>query len=135
MLWDNEKEYFVDFTLEVLGLRFPNNDNLKPMLVILWLCAEREFTPDEAYEELRSLGDKFVNKRSIMSGRAMMRDCTRDASSFFALYPHQYLACDPPVATQLDDRKLQQKMRKDAMPSRNTNETLRQKQGQQAASP
>ena len=133
MRWDDKKEAFVDFALEVLGLRHPNNDTLKLMLAILWLCHESVLTPDDAYSELKSLGDKFVNERVIVSGRALMRDYTRDVSQFLRLYPHQYLECDPPIASQLDDRKLQQKMRKDVMPSRSTNKLLKQNHQRDAA--
>ena len=134
MRWDDKKEAFVDFALEVLGLRHPNNDTVKLMLAILWLCHESVLTPDDAYLELKNLGDKFVNKRALVSGRALMRDYTRDVSQFIRLYPHQYLECDPPIASQLDDRKLQQKMRKDVMPSRSTNKLLKHTH-QQAAAP
>ena len=134
MPWDDKKEAFVDFALEVIGLRHPNNDTVKLMLAILWLCHESVLTPDDAYRELKNLGDKFVNKRALVSGRALMRDYTRDVSQFIRLYPHQYLECDPPIASQLDDRKLQQKMRKDVMPSRSTNKLLKQTHQQAASS-
>ena len=134
MRWDDKKEAFVDFALEVLGLRHPNNDTIKLMLAILWLCHESVLTPDDAYLELKNLGDKFVNKRALVSGRVLMRDYTRDVSQFIRLYPHQYLECDPPIASQLDDRKLQQKMRKDVMPSRSTNKLLKQTHQQAASS-
>ena len=134
MRWDDKKEAFVDFALEVIGLRHPNNDTVKLMLAILWLCHESVLTPDDAYLELKNLGDKFVNKRALVSGRVLMRDYTRDVSQFIRLYPHQYLECDPPIASQLDDRKLQQKMRKDVMPSRSTNKLLKHTH-QQAAAP
>ena len=119
--WDTKKEDFVDFALETLGLRHPNNETLKSMLAILWVCAERDLSPDDAYEELRNMQDKFVNKRELVPGKPLLKEYTRDVSQFIRLYPHQYLECDPPVASQIDERKIQQKTRKDVMPSRSSN--------------
>ena len=122
--WDTKKEDFVDFALETLGLRHPNNDTLKSMLAILWVCAERDLSPDDAYEELRNMQDKFVNKRELVPGKPLLKEYTRDVSQFIRLYPHQYLECDPPVASQIDERKIQQKTRKDVMPSRSSNKHI-----------
>lgn len=122
--WDTKKEDFVDFALETLGLRHPNNDTLKNMLAIIWICAERDLAPDDAYEELRNMQDKFVHKRELVPGKPLLKEYTRDVSQFIRLYPHQYLECDPPVASQIDERKIQQKTRKDVMPSRSSNKHI-----------
>jgi len=121
---DTKKEDFVDFALGTLGLRHPNNDTLKSMLAIIWICAERDLAPDDAYEELRNMQDKFVHKRELVPGKPLLKEYTRDVSQFIRLYPHQYLECDPPVASQIDERKIQQKTRKDVMPSRSSNKHI-----------
>lgn len=125
--WSEKKEAFVDFLMERIGLRYPNNDTLKLMLSIMWNAAEATLSPDDAYQELQSLHEIFVNKRPIITGRALMQEYDRDVSQFTRLYPHQFLQCDPPVASQIEDRKLLQKMRRDLMPSRNTNKQLKEK--------
>ena len=132
--WDTKKEDFVDFALETLGLRHPNNDTLKSMLAILWICAEKDFAPDDAYDELRNMQDKFVHKRELAPGKPLLKEYTRDVSQFIRLYPHQYLECDPPVASQLDERKIQQKTRKDVMPSRSSNKHIAKHARQSATS-
>ena len=136
--WPEKKEAFIDFSMERIGLRYPNNDTLKLMLSIMWNAAEATLSPDDAYQELHSLHEIFVNKRPIITGRVLMQEYDRDVSQFTRLYPHQFLQCDPPVASQIDDRKLQQKMRRDIMPSRNTNTQLKEKsapQPRQAGAP
>lgn len=132
--WDTKKEDFVDFALGTMGLRHPNNDTLKSMLAILWICADRDLSPDDAYDELRNMQDKFVNKRELVPGKPLLKEYTRDVSQFIRLYPHQYLECDPPVASQIDERKIQQKTRKDVMPSRSSNKHIAKHARQQATS-
>ena len=129
--WNDKKELFVDFAIEKLGLRYPNNDTCKLMLSIMWNAAEATMSPDTAYQELQSVHDMFVQKRLIINGRPLMAEYTRDASQFTKPYPHQFLECDPPIASQIDDRRLLQKMRKDVMPSRNTNKYLKDKTSNQ----
>ena len=121
--WTKKKEAFVDFLIEVLGLRFPDNYTQKLCLSILLICSDKELSPDDTYEELVSFRELFVNKRPLVAGRPLLKDYG-DVSQFVKLFPHQYLECDPPIASRIDDRRLQQRMRKDVMPSRSTNKQL-----------
>ena len=122
--FDAKLELIVDFMLERLGLRFPDVDTLKSLLAIVSHCSGKEFSPDENYDYFQTLKNKFVNKRPLTPGVPLMLSYNRDVSQFIRLFPHQYLECDPPVASKVDDRKLQQRTRKDVMPCRSTNKHL-----------
>ena len=124
--WDTKLESFVDFCLTIVGLRFPNDATMRTILGITQLCAGRELTPDDAYEDVKSLREKFKNKRPLFPGKPSMCDYTRDVSQFIRLYPHQYQECSPPIASKLDERRIQNCTRKDKMPARATNKMLKQ---------
>jgi hypothetical protein len=118
-------EGIVDFALEVLGLRHPNDATLKMLIAIVLLCHGTELSPDDFYEMLGDVKDKFAEKRPLFPGKPLLATYDRDPQQFMRLHPRQYLECDPPIASRLEERSIQQRTRKDLMPTRSTNKHLK----------
>ena len=125
MTVDEKLENFVDFALEVVGLRYPTDATLKTILSITAICHQWQMTPTEAYNKIRNLSDKFVNKRPLVAGKPLMITYESDPSPFMRLHPRRYMECDPPVASKVDEREIQKRTRKDVMPTRDTNKQLK----------
>ena len=47
----------VDFAIETLGLRHPNDATLKMLIAIVLLCHGTELSPDDFYEKLGEVKD------------------------------------------------------------------------------
>ena len=123
--FDPKLEGFVDFAIEVLGLRHPNDATLKVLMGIVLLCHGVELSPDDFYEKLQCVKDKFTEKRPLFPGKPLMAIYDRDPQQFIKLHPRQFAECDPPIASRLDERSIQQRTRKDLMPTRSTNKHLK----------
>ena len=123
--FDIKLEGFVDFAIEVLGLRHPNDATLKVLMGIVMLCHGVELSPDDFYEKLQDVKDKFTEKRPLFPGRPLMAIYDRDPQQFIKLHPRHFAECDPPIASRLDERSIQQRTRKDLMPTRSTNKHLK----------
>jgi hypothetical protein len=118
-------EMLVDFSIEVLGLRHPTDATLKILIGIVLLCHEVELSPDDFYEMLQDVKDKFTEKRPLIPGKSLLATYDRDPQQFMRLHPRQYQECDPPIASRLEERSIQQRTRKDLMPTRSTNKHLK----------
>lgn len=133
--WNTKVESFIDFCIERVGLRHPDDATCKIIAAILSICHSRKLSPDDAYELICAIRDKFAAKRALIAGKPLMAEYDRDPSRFLQLYPQKYLECDPPVAAKIEERTIQQHTRKDLMPTRNTNRHLdRNKRGAAGAS-
>ena len=122
-------ETLVDFCLETLGLRHPDDSTLKILIAIALLCHGTDLTPDEFYDKFGDVKDMFTEKRPLIPGKSLMATYDRAPEQFMRLFPRQYLECDPPIASRLDERSIQQKTRKGLMPTRSTNKKLERNKG------
>ena len=122
---ETKLEGLVDFSLEILGLRHPNDATLKILIAIVLLCHESALSPDDFYEVLQDVKDKYTEKRPLIPGKPLLATYDRDPQQFIRLHPRRYLECDPPIASRLDERSIQQRTRKDLMPTRSTNKHLK----------
>jgi hypothetical protein len=57
---ESKLEMLVDFSLEVLGLRHPSDATLKILIAIALLCHGVELSPDDVYETLQDVKDKYT---------------------------------------------------------------------------
>ena len=121
---ETKLEGLVDFSLEILGLRHPNDATLKILIAIVMLCHESALGPDDFYEVLQDVKDNYTEKRPLIPGKPLLATYDRDPQQFIRLHPRRYLECDPPIASRLDERSIQQRTRKDLMPTRSTNKHL-----------
>ena len=122
---ESKLEGLVDFSLEILGLRHPTDATLKILLAIVLLCPGVELSPDDFHETLQDVKDKYTAKRPLIPGKSLLAMYDRDPQQFIRLYPRRYQECDHPIASRLDERSIQQRTRKDLMPTRSTNKHLK----------
>ena len=84
-------------------------------------------TPEAAYQHVCLLKIKLVNKRHLRPCFQSMRDFPQSPAEFMRLHPRVYLDSEPPIASRVDSEAIRQLMRKDVMPTRNTNRRIRGK--------
>ena len=120
MSWDLKLEDSTDFLLDI-GCANPDDKTYKVLLSILMNLNDREFTPQECYDQIWKLKEKLVNKRADSKTAQTLKTFPADVSEFIKLFPRVYQECDPPVASQLDEKRIRKLCRKDLMPTRNSN--------------
>ena len=123
---DAKLEDFIDFCLRI-GLRNPNDATLKTILAIIMICHQIEYTPSEAYNQIKSIRLKFAHKRQLRGGERLLDEYPRDPSDFMRLHPHVYPESSPPIASRLDALRIQDLTRKDRIPTRCSNNGVENK--------
>ena len=118
--WDTKKEEGADFLIMIRCLH-PDDETYKLLLAILAECHSKRLTPTDAYNEIKNLKEKMTNKRPLSNATPALAAYPKDVSEFMRRFNDVYPQCDPPVASKIEANKLQQAMRKDKMPTRNTN--------------
>ena len=122
--WDTKLERAADFMLQI-GVPNPNDDTVKRAVSINALCHGATMTPEVAYEHVHLLRTKLVNKRQLKPCGQSMKEFPQDPVEFMRLHPRVYLDSERPIASRLDSEAIRQLMRKDVMPTRNTNKLIR----------
>ena len=125
--WDHKTEEFVKHCIEVLGLRNPNDGTVKNILGILEICCKKELSPEENLMEVRRIRAKFAGQRELFPGEQSMGKFPHNVNDFLKRFPYgkSFSQCDPPVASKVSDRQLRQIIRKDKMPTRDTNKAIK----------
>jgi hypothetical protein len=123
--WDRKMEMAATFIIDVLGLRRPNDATVKNIVATLEQCHQREMTPNEAYTEVHAFKTKVSMKREMMPGPIPIMQYPNEVADFLKLFPKSYEADKPPVPSRIDIDVIRQRMRKDVMPTRNSNAKIR----------
>ena len=122
--WDMKMEWFADYSL-ALGLRNATDETVKIIISILQLSSERIMSPDDADAEVHSFKRKLEAKRQLVPGVQTMMVFPSDPSEFMVINPGIHHVNDPPVLPRLDVARIRQATRRDVMPTRATNRSLR----------
>jgi hypothetical protein len=130
--WDFKLEAFTDFLL-LVRCRNPSDASLKVGLAICAHLHKKEMTADDAYTHINKMKTKLHHKRDLRAGTQSLLEFPIDVSEFVQQYPSVYQASDPPIASRIDDSTIRELCRKDLMPTRNTNNSL--KKGSRCGSP
>ena len=133
--WNDKVELYLDYLIQTVGLRNPNDGTVKCILAVLQLChPSRVFSPTDSYLEINRIKSIIQNKRAIIPGKQLMSVYPQDVEEFRKLHTSAFLQCEPPVASQVQEIAIRQKTRKDSMPTRRTNKFVESKTSQPAAS-
>ena len=76
--FDDKIDKLVEFLIVVLGLRHPSDPTVKTILAIALLCHDRKNTPEENYEWVRKIHDKFTNVRPLTPGSPTYKEFPKD---------------------------------------------------------
>ena len=122
--WDTNMERAADFMSQIC-LPSPNGHTVNKAVGINALCHGATMTPEVAYQHVHLLKTKLVNKRHLKPCVQTMKDFPQNPAEFMRLHPRVYLDSEPPIASRLDSEAIRQLMRRDVMPTRNTNKRMR----------
>ena len=118
-----------------MGIRHPSDATAKRLLAVAQLCHGHHMSADDNYEAIVSIRTKFQNKRPLKPGHATLNFFPKDTGRFTTMYPGRYAECDPPVASKLQEQRINQAMRKDLMPTRDSNKSLKRDRSSSSQEP
>jgi hypothetical protein len=117
----NKFRYIATFMCNNLGLRHPDEQTKKLVVVCVLIASNLDPGPDEAYEHVREFSAIMDQKRSSTTSAQTMTTFPADPADFMKLFPSAYGEEDPPVKCRIDDPLIKERCRKDITPTRSSN--------------
>ena len=122
--WDAKCELGIDLLLTI-RCRNPQDAVYKMLLAMLASCHGKVLSPQDCYDEIKTLKAKMFNKRRLHPGEQALLDYPENVNDFIESFPHCFCESDMPVPPRVDVAKLHDLMRKDRMPTRGSNVALK----------